>query len=51
MPMLNKYFPSVKEQIPFEGKDSKNQLPFKFYNKVKIVDGKTMREHHRFDVY
>lgn len=48
--MENKYFPQVKSRIPFEGKDSRNQLAFKFYDKKKLVGDKTMEEHLRFAV-
>jgi len=43
------YFPSVSK-IPFEGKDSKSPLTFRFYDENKIVGGKTMKEHLRFGV-
>jgi xylose isomerase len=48
--MLHKYFLTVKKQIPFEGKNSKNPLAFKYYNKDQKVGGKTMAEHLRFSV-
>ncbi len=48
--LLNKYFPDVEKQIPFEGKDSKNPFTFKFYNKQQKVGNKTMGEHFRFSV-
>jgi xylose isomerase len=48
--MLNKYFQKVEKQIPYEGKDSKNPLAFKYYNKHQQVGGKTMGEHLRFSV-
>ena len=35
--MQNKYFPKVVKQIPFEGKNSKNQLSFKYYNRDQKV--------------
>ncbi|MDR1728098.1 MAG: xylose isomerase [Acidobacteriota bacterium] len=41
------YFPGVAT-IPFEGRGSKNPLAFKFYDKGKVVAGKTMAEHLRF---
>jgi xylose isomerase len=43
------YFPGISA-IPFEGRDSKNPLSFKFYDKNKLVAGKTMQEHLRFAV-
>jgi xylose isomerase len=48
--MPSKYFPEVPNSIPFEGRDSKNPLAFKFYDKAKIVGDKTMAEHLRFSV-
>ncbi|MEJ2025125.1 MAG: xylose isomerase, partial [Deltaproteobacteria bacterium] len=44
------YFPKVKDKIPFEGKESKNPLAFKYYNPEQLVDGKTMEEHLCFSV-
>ncbi len=43
------YFPAVG-QVRFEGRDSKNPLAFKHYNKSEVVLGKTMEEHLRFAV-
>ncbi len=43
------YFPGIST-IPFEGRDSKNPLSFKFYDRNKRVAGKTMQEHLRFAV-
>lgn len=48
--MLNKYFIDVKTPIPFEGKESKNPLSFKYYNKNQKVGNKTMSEHLRFAI-
>ncbi len=48
--MLNKYFPTVTKPIQYEGKDSKNPLAFKYYNKDQKVGNKTMAEHLRFAV-
>ncbi len=50
MAMSNKYFPKIKQQIPYEGKDSKNPFAFKYYNKNQRVGSKTMGEHLRFSV-
>jgi len=50
MAISNKYFPKIKQQIPYEGKDSKNPFAFKYYNKDQRVGAKTMREHLRFSV-
>jgi xylose isomerase len=46
---MNKYFPNVSK-IKYEGKDSKNPLSFKYYNKSQKVGSKTMAEHLRFSV-
>ena len=47
---MSNYFKDVKEQINYEGKDSKNPLAFKYYNKNQKVGNKTMGEHLRFSV-
>ncbi len=43
------YFPGIGA-IPFEGRESDNPLAFKFYDKSKVILGKTMHEHLRFAV-
>lgn len=48
--MSKKYFPMVEKCIPYEGKDSKNPLAFKYYKKDQVISGKTMAEHFRFSV-
>jgi xylose isomerase len=48
--MLNKYFSKIENPIPFEGKDSKNPLAFRYYDKNRQVGNKTMAEHLRFSV-
>ena len=48
--MLNRYFREVAETDSLEGKDSKNPLAFKYYDKNKRVGNKTMAEHLRFSV-
>jgi len=48
--MIHKYFPGVREKIPYEGKDSKNPLAFKYYNAQQRVGHKSMEEHFRFSV-
>jgi len=48
--MLHKFFPKVEKPIAYEGKDSKNPLAFKYYNKDQKVGNKTMAEHLRFSV-
>jgi xylose isomerase len=47
---MSNYFPKVERQIQFEGKESKNPLAFKYYNKNQKVGNKTMAEHLRFSV-
>jgi xylose isomerase len=47
---MSNYFPAVQKQIQYEGKDSKNPLAFKYYNKNQKVGNKTMAEHLRFAV-
>jgi xylose isomerase len=47
---MSNYFPAVKKQIQYEGKDSKNPLAFKYYNKNQKVGNKTMAAHLRFAV-
>jgi xylose isomerase len=47
---MSNYFSEVKKQIKYEGKDSKNPLAFKYYNKNQKVGNKTMGEHLRFSV-
>lgn len=48
--MLNKYFPKITKQIPYEGKGSKTPLAFKYYNKEQRVGSKSMAEHLRFSI-
>ena len=43
------YFKGIGK-INFEGRDSKNPLAFKYYDKSKMVDGKSMADHFRFAV-
>jgi len=43
------YFKGIGK-IPFEGKDSKNPLAYKFYDENKKIGGKTMKEYFRFAV-
>jgi xylose isomerase len=44
------YFPEVERSIPYEGPESKNPLAFRYYDKTRVVAGKTMAEHLRFAV-
>ncbi|MCX6133190.1 MAG: xylose isomerase [Ignavibacteriales bacterium] len=48
--MSKTYFPKIQKPIPFEGKDSRNPLSFKYYNRDQRVGSKTMGEHLRFAV-
>lgn len=43
------YFKGIG-RIPFEGPDSDNPLAFKFYDKNRIIAGKSMQEHFRFAI-
>jgi len=43
------YFPGIG-QIPFEGKESRNPLAFRYYEPDRKVGAKTMAEHFRFAV-
>lgn len=40
--MLKKYFPRVEKPFVYEGRDSKNPLAFKFYNKDQKFGNKTI---------
>ncbi len=44
---MKEYFSDIKK-IAFEGKDSTNDLAFKYYNSEQLVAGKPMKEHLRF---
>ena len=46
---MDNYFPEVT-RIHYEGRDSSNPLSFKWYDKDRIVAGKTMGDHLRFAV-
>lgn len=48
--MSKTYFPNIPTTIPFEGKNSKNPLAFKYYDRDQRVGSKTMAEHLRFSV-
>ncbi len=47
---MTTYFPEVDGPIGYEGRDSDNPLAFKFYDKNRLVKGKTMAEHLRFAI-
>lgn len=44
---MKEYFANIPS-IPYEGKDSRNPLAFKHYNKDEVILGKRMSEHLRF---
>ncbi|MBP1679176.1 MAG: xylose isomerase [Bacteroidetes bacterium] len=48
--MTHRFFPLIKDTIPFEGKDSRNPLAYKYYDKGRRVGNKTMGEHLRFSI-
>ncbi|MCI7238966.1 MAG: xylose isomerase [Anaerococcus sp.] len=41
------YFDEIQE-IKYEGKDSKNVFAFKYYDKDRVIDGKSMKDHLKF---
>ncbi len=43
------YFKGIGE-IPFEGRESDNPLAFKYYDPVRVVAGRPMRDHFKFAV-
>ena len=47
---MKTYFPEVRESIPYEGPESRNQLAFRYYDRGRTVAGKTMAEHLKFAV-
>lgn len=47
--MSRSYFADI-EPIQFEGTESKNPLAFRYYDKTRVVLGKTMEEHLRMAV-
>ena len=49
-PGEKEYFPFIKGQINYEGRESNNPMAFKFYDENRIVNGKTMKDHFRFAV-
>tara|TARA_B100002052_G_scaffold65910_1_gene59252 strand:+ start:442 stop:669 length:228 start_codon:yes stop_codon:yes gene_type:complete len=46
---MTDYFKNIPE-IKYEGENSSNPLAFKFYDEDKVVLGKTMKEHLRFEL-
>jgi xylose isomerase len=47
---MKTYFPQVKEPIAYEGPDSRNPLAFRYYDRGRVVAGKSMADHLRFAV-
>lgn len=45
----NEYFKGISK-IPFEGKESKNPMAFKYYDEQREVAGKKMIDHFRFAI-
>jgi xylose isomerase len=43
------YFPSISP-IQYEGRESQNPLAFKYYDKNRVVAGKTMAEHFKYAI-
>ncbi len=48
--MSKQFFPGVGQPISYEGRESKNPLAFKYYDKHQRVGDRTMGEHLRFAV-
>lgn len=48
--MSKQFFPGVDRPIPYEGRESKNPLAFRYYNKQQRVGDRTMADHLRFAV-
>ncbi|MDX1737778.1 MAG: xylose isomerase, partial [Alphaproteobacteria bacterium] len=46
---MSRYFDHI-EKIKFEGVDTENPLAFRYYDKDRVIMGKTMEEHLRFAV-
>ena len=44
---MQTYFPNI-DRIKFEGRDSRNPLAFRWYDKQAIIQGKSMEEHFKF---
>ena len=44
---MKEYFPQIGK-IPFEGKDSKNPLAFRYYEPERVVAGKKMKDWFKF---
>ena len=47
---MNRFFPEVPTNIPYEGTASRDPLVFRYFNPEQVVNGKTMEEHLRFSV-
>lgn len=48
--MATGYFPEVKNQVTYEGPDTKNPLAYRYYRPERQVMGKPMSEHLKFAV-
>ena len=48
--MPEAFFSSVSDPIPYEGPDSDNPLAFRWYDRDRVVRGRTMEEQLRFAV-
>ncbi len=46
---LKEYFKNISK-IEYEGKESDNPLAYRWYDKNKIISGKTMEEHFKFAI-
>lgn len=46
---MKEYFRNIGK-IPYEGRETDNQLAFRFYDENRVVAGKTMKEHFKFAV-
>jgi len=44
---MSEFYPNIPK-VRYEGKESKNQMAFHYYNPEEVIAGKTMREHLRF---
>jgi xylose isomerase len=42
-------FPDI-DRIPYDGRDSRNPLAFRWYNPDELIEGHSMRDHLRFSV-
>jgi xylose isomerase len=47
---MKTYFPEAHDPIAYEGPDSRNPLAFRYYDRGRVVAGKSMAEHLKFAV-